>query len=182
MAVTEPNRTEPSEGMLVLGLFSKQAARLGLDLICRIEPNVVLVLCSKAKDEGDQFVMHRSKWVLIKVNIYVWRTQMERILTKEALAKRGGLCCVSFAGERNESAVHLFSSCFTATMLWQGISSWCKLQPSKTCSRYIDWKDRNEIIFKRRPRQHHTILKEVQSLSFFGVKQRAKWESLTWED
>ncbi|KAL8227073.1 hypothetical protein R6Q57_016905 [Mikania cordata] len=65
--------------------------------------NSIRVLCSKARDGRDQFVMYRSKWVPIKANIYAWRTQMESIPTNEALAKRGcysrSILCVLCGGE-----------------------------------------------------------------------------------
>ncbi|KAL8257065.1 hypothetical protein R6Q59_029106 [Mikania micrantha] len=44
------------------------------------------------------------------------------------------------------------------------------------------WKCRNELIFDRRTTSSHTIFKEVQSLSLFWVKQRSRWDLLSWED
>ncbi|XP_022014901.2 uncharacterized protein LOC110914417 [Helianthus annuus] len=78
------------------------------------------------------FVMEWCSWVPKKCNILVWRAEMNRIPTSDALRRRNifvseGLC--PFCKEVPETADHIFSSCFTAVHLWHRISRWCRLPP-----------------------------------------------------
>ncbi|PWA39255.1 reverse transcriptase domain, Reverse transcriptase zinc-binding domain protein [Artemisia annua] len=73
-----------------------------------------------------------SKWVPIKCNIFMWRMLMDRIPTKQALARRNincgdGLC--TLCEDQEESVDHLFSACTIANGVWSGIARWLKLQP-----------------------------------------------------
>ncbi|KAL8188889.1 hypothetical protein R6Q57_029409 [Mikania cordata] len=117
----------------------------------------------------------------------------------------GSDLCV-LCGEHEESVLHLFSACFMAFMVWQGISSWCRLPPIYVLSvvdllelQYIChwngrkkkafnaiiltamwciWKVRNDAVYNGRQRSYVGLFKEVQSLSFFWMKNRASWGSL----
>ncbi|MFS7976886.1 putative reverse transcriptase zinc-binding domain-containing protein [Helianthus anomalus] len=78
------------------------------------------------------YVLEWNKWVPGKCNLFVWRAEMGRIPTADALSRRGlqvgdGLCplCKSEA----ESIDHLFTSCFVATVIWQKVSHWCNIPP-----------------------------------------------------
>ncbi|XP_076930957.1 uncharacterized protein LOC143595955 [Bidens hawaiensis] len=57
---------------------------------------------------------------------------MDRIATSDALFKRNVvneiIWCPLCEGEK-ESAVHVLTSCYVATVIWQFISSWCGLNP-----------------------------------------------------
>ncbi|KAL8242364.1 hypothetical protein R6Q59_012666 [Mikania micrantha] len=44
------------------------------------------------------------------------------------------------------------------------------------------WEDKNDVVFNGKRRSYHSLFKEVQNLSFFWVKHRAKWISLSWEN
>ncbi|MFS7953394.1 putative reverse transcriptase zinc-binding domain-containing protein [Helianthus anomalus] len=78
------------------------------------------------------YVVDWCKWVPIKCNMFVWRAELNRIPTFDALRRRGitvsdemcPLCKMEF-----ESVEHLFTSCVTAVVLWQKISRWCRIAP-----------------------------------------------------
>ncbi|MFS8022342.1 putative reverse transcriptase zinc-binding domain-containing protein [Helianthus anomalus] len=78
------------------------------------------------------YVMDWCGWVPSKCNILVWRADLKRIPTADALLKRGimigeGLC--PFCKSAPESVDHIFTSCFFAAVLWQKISRWCRIPP-----------------------------------------------------
>ncbi|KAK1426775.1 hypothetical protein QVD17_15455 [Tagetes erecta] len=78
------------------------------------------------------FVVQWNNWVPIKVNIFGWRAEMERIATGTALSQRGislDTTCCPLCGDYEETATHLLTSCYVANMVWQHISSWCKIPP-----------------------------------------------------
>ncbi|MFS8006042.1 putative reverse transcriptase zinc-binding domain-containing protein [Helianthus anomalus] len=71
-----------------------------------------------------------SKWVPKKCNILLWRAEMGRIATTDALIKRNcfsgnNVCSLCEDGE--ESAEHLFCSCVVAANIWYLISRWCRI-------------------------------------------------------
>ncbi|KAJ0545158.1 putative reverse transcriptase zinc-binding domain-containing protein [Helianthus annuus] len=56
----------------------------------------------------------RCKWVPSKCNIFLWRANLDRIPTRQALAKRNiwlesEVC--AFCGEATESVDHIFTGC-----------------------------------------------------------------------
>ncbi|KAJ0476786.1 putative reverse transcriptase zinc-binding domain-containing protein [Helianthus annuus] len=78
------------------------------------------------------FVLDWCKWVPLKCNVFVWRTEMNRIPTLDVLRSRGigvgdGIC--PLCKSEVESVDHLFTSCIMATILWQKISRWCHISP-----------------------------------------------------
>ncbi|KAJ0599248.1 putative RNA-directed DNA polymerase [Helianthus annuus] len=78
------------------------------------------------------YVLEWCGWVPNKCNILVWRSEMKRIPTADALLRRGimigeGLC--PFCKSVPESVDHIFTSCFFAVVLWQKISRWCHIPP-----------------------------------------------------
>ncbi|XP_022031534.1 uncharacterized protein LOC110932514 [Helianthus annuus] len=85
-----------------------------------------------ATDFSNNFVFEWSKWVPKKVNILVWRAQMGRIATLDALSKRncfnGDERCI-LCNDGLESADHLFRSCSVASEVWYLISRWCNISP-----------------------------------------------------
>ncbi|XP_022041313.1 uncharacterized protein LOC110943890 [Helianthus annuus] len=84
---------------------------------------------------GDQvqekcFVLDWCNWIPAKVNIHVWRLEMNKVLTAEALRKRNvGIrdTTCPLCHSEDESADHLFIGCFIASTVWSGVSSWCNI-------------------------------------------------------
>ncbi|XP_022003039.1 uncharacterized protein LOC110900460 [Helianthus annuus] len=83
-------------------------------------------------DYSNNYVFKWSKWVPKKVSILVWRAQMGRIATLDALIKRncfnGENRCV-MCGDGSETADHLFCSCEVASEVWYRISRWVHIGP-----------------------------------------------------
>ncbi|KAF5800069.1 putative reverse transcriptase zinc-binding domain-containing protein [Helianthus annuus] len=83
-------------------------------------------------DFSNYFRFIWSKWVPKKCNILLWRAEMGRIATTDALIKRNcfsrnNVCSLCEDGE--ESAEHLFCSCVVAANIWYLISRWCRISP-----------------------------------------------------
>ncbi|KAJ0888364.1 putative reverse transcriptase zinc-binding domain-containing protein [Helianthus annuus] len=83
-------------------------------------------------DFSNNYVFKWSKWVSKKVNILVWRAQMGRIATLDALVKRncfnGDESCV-LCSEGRETADHIFRSGVVASEVWHHVSRWCNISP-----------------------------------------------------
>ncbi|KAJ0941282.1 putative reverse transcriptase zinc-binding domain-containing protein [Helianthus annuus] len=83
-------------------------------------------------DVAGRFILDWCKWMPSKCNLFVWRAELDRIPTSDALAKRGvvvgdGLC--PLCKDVSESVEHLFTSCYFSVVLWQKISRWVRLPP-----------------------------------------------------
>ncbi|PWA83317.1 RNA-directed DNA polymerase, eukaryota [Artemisia annua] len=81
-------------------------------------------------DASNNFVMDWCKWVPIKCNVFAWRAALGGIPTSVSLLKRHVLVAdigCQICGHGDESIEHLFTSCLVASVLWQGISQWCKV-------------------------------------------------------
>ncbi|XP_022042384.1 uncharacterized protein LOC110945053 [Helianthus annuus] len=80
--------------------------------------------------QENSFILDWCKWIPAKVNIHVWRMEMDRVPTAKALKKRNvdvsDTSCPLCHSE-DESADHIFGACFVASTVWNAISSWCKI-------------------------------------------------------
>ncbi|KAK1431592.1 hypothetical protein QVD17_08053 [Tagetes erecta] len=80
----------------------------------------------------NNFILQWNGWVPIKVNIFGWRAEKERITTSLALSSRGvhleSHAC-PLCGDYMETTEHLLVSCSVARLVWQFISSWCHIPP-----------------------------------------------------
>ncbi|XP_076915165.1 uncharacterized protein LOC143574428 [Bidens hawaiensis] len=73
-----------------------------------------------------------NNWVPIKVNVFGWKAQLQRIVTKTALLRRNvhtGCTVCPFCLDIDETINHLLIYCLKTDMVWQHIASWCKLPP-----------------------------------------------------
>ncbi|KAK1414281.1 hypothetical protein QVD17_30025 [Tagetes erecta] len=70
-----------------------------------------------------------SSWVLVKFNVFGWRSSLDRIPCKSGLAKRNiipdSFCqsCISMEKDAN----HILLNCQFARRIWSALSVWCKL-------------------------------------------------------
>ncbi|KAJ0495650.1 putative reverse transcriptase zinc-binding domain-containing protein [Helianthus annuus] len=72
------------------------------------------------------------KWLPNKVNLFMWRANIDGIPTMIALRRRNmtigdGLCVL--CGDADETTDHVFTACSLACGVWCGITSWCKVPP-----------------------------------------------------
>ncbi|KAJ0768030.1 putative reverse transcriptase zinc-binding domain-containing protein [Helianthus annuus] len=88
-------------------------------------------LCSdQGSSSGD--IYKWCKWIPSKCNVFMWRTNLDRIPTASNLARRNinigeGSC--RFCGEMEESTEHIFTACLYANGLWSGLGAWMKIPP-----------------------------------------------------
>ncbi|XP_076889528.1 uncharacterized protein LOC143540314 [Bidens hawaiensis] len=78
------------------------------------------------------FVMEWNTWVPLKVNLFGWKAEMERLPTSDELHKRAFLESTNICPlceDVLESVEHVLISCYVASVVWQFISSWCGIPP-----------------------------------------------------
>ncbi|MFS7909276.1 putative reverse transcriptase zinc-binding domain-containing protein [Helianthus anomalus] len=139
--------------------------------------------------------------------------EMDRIPTRDALRKRNiniedSLC--PLCRSEDESTEHVFTSCFIASTVWNGISSWCKI-PSifafsirdlleyHTVLRGSDrkkeavqgiiiiacrclWRSRNKFMFSNSPIRMDIVISEVKALGFLWFSYRSRHKGIEWKD
>ncbi|KAJ0935303.1 putative reverse transcriptase zinc-binding domain-containing protein [Helianthus annuus] len=164
-------------------------------------------------DCSRNFVFEWSKWVPKKCNILVWRAEMGRIATTDALIKRncftGDPLC-SLCEDLEESAVHLFCSCYVASNIWHLISQWCKIGPIYAFSIedltsihvhaglersarealkgiiivgcWCIWSARNDKRFNNNRKNILDIFQEIKVLGFHWYRNRSKNRGILWSD
>ncbi|XP_022019925.1 uncharacterized protein LOC110919987 [Helianthus annuus] len=73
---------------------------------------------------------YKCSWVPEKCNIFVWRSRLDRIPTRQALARRNihivSVDCV-FCGETAESVDHLFTACEKSMRAWNRFCAWANI-------------------------------------------------------
>ncbi|XP_035842617.1 uncharacterized protein LOC118489106 [Helianthus annuus] len=76
------------------------------------------------------YVIEWCRWLPIKCNVFIWRRALGRIATIDALKRKNievhDSRCI-MCGEEDESAEHLFTSCYTVAVIWQFVSNWCSI-------------------------------------------------------
>ncbi|XP_076958366.1 uncharacterized protein LOC143634074 [Bidens hawaiensis] len=89
-------------------------------------------LCATNFNVQRPFVMEWNRWVPMKVNLFGWKAEMCRIATSDEPFKRNVVDEIKWCPlceVEKESSDHIFLSCYVALVLWQFISSWCKVPP-----------------------------------------------------
>ncbi|XP_021991787.1 uncharacterized protein LOC110888575 [Helianthus annuus] len=162
-------------------------------------------LLKKDDSQEDCFIMDWCSWVPAKVNIHAWRMEMDKIPSVEALKKRnvniGNSSCPVCQTE-DETTEHLFITCHVASVVWNGISAWCKIPNIFAFSlkdllvTYKDlrvsdkkkdaiqsiimivcwclWCARNLALFSNSPVRIDSIVSEVKALGFLWFANRSK--------
>ncbi|MFS7923415.1 putative reverse transcriptase zinc-binding domain-containing protein [Helianthus anomalus] len=138
---------------------------------------------------------------------------MDRIPTRVALRKRNiqiedSLC--PLCRSEDENTDHLFISCFIASNVWNGISTWCKIpnifvfsiRDLLECHTVIRgserkkeavqgiiiiicwslWRARNNAVFSNSPVKIDSIMSEIKALCFLWFSNRSKFKGLEWKD
>lgn len=89
-------------------------------------------LIRKGRDINRPHVMSWDSWVPVKVNLLMWRAEMDRLPTRIALKRRGvdiqDFGCV-LCNAADESMEHIFTGCGFSFGVWSMIGSWCKIGP-----------------------------------------------------
>ncbi|KAJ0548291.1 putative RNA-directed DNA polymerase [Helianthus annuus] len=170
-------------------------------------------LCYLDRPVSQNFVMKWSNWVPDKCNIHLWRAEMEKIPTKVALRKRNILqedpiCPLCLVAE--ETVDHLYSSCFVSSIVWNMVSTWCRipaifafsikdllrLHKSLSVSSkkreavhgiiiiscWCIWRARNRLIFSSNPVRIDRIISEIKALGFLWFSHRSKYKGISWEE
>ncbi|KAJ0923638.1 putative RNA-directed DNA polymerase [Helianthus annuus] len=73
-----------------------------------------------------------NSWVPRKVNIFGWRTAIDRLPTRAALARRNismASTCCPLCGEGEETIQHLLTECMVSSVTWQMVSGWIGIPP-----------------------------------------------------
>nr|XP_043639597.1 uncharacterized protein LOC122610694 [Erigeron canadensis] len=167
--------------------------------------------CIKATVHGPNcWIFPWNKLAPLKVNIFCWRLEMNRIATSDLLQNRNivvpsSLCILCKA--MNETANHLFLHCDFAEQLWGFIRSWVKLPVSNPesikelleyhkvlviphgkrellnviiLSCWTLWKTRNDCIFSGKPPSTRQAAKNIKSNSFLWITNRSKARDINW--
>ncbi|PWA77373.1 RNA-directed DNA polymerase, eukaryota, Nucleotide-binding alpha-beta plait domain protein [Artemisia annua] len=164
-------------------------------------------------DASNNFVLNWCKWIPVKCNMFAWRAALGGIPTSVSLMKRhvpvaDPIC--QLCGFADESVDHIFTSCLVASVLWQGISQWCKVpyiyafsfgdllelhnftglkgmakevfQGLIVIGCWALWKARNELRFSNKPVNAGNILSEVKAVGFLWFSNRGRLKSISWEN
>ncbi|KAJ0898232.1 putative reverse transcriptase zinc-binding domain-containing protein [Helianthus annuus] len=99
-----------------------------------VDGDISVADCNKhlIKERGyhRQFCMKWILWIPLKVKIFVWRAEIERIPTRTTLNRRNvsvpDLRCVLCDADA-ETAEHLFTGCGFSFGVWTVIGRWCKI-------------------------------------------------------
>ncbi|XP_076931992.1 uncharacterized protein LOC143597359 [Bidens hawaiensis] len=154
-----------------------------------------------------------NNWVPRKVGILAWRIELERIPAMTLLATRnidvGSVSCPT-CGDMDETVEHFFVSCGVAQLVWQAVSSWCKIPsilalnihdlldwykltnfPKRKAkmfhaiclgSIWCFWNARNDKVFNGKPIMVESIVGEIKTLGYLWLKHKSGGTSLLLED
>ncbi|KAJ0802039.1 putative reverse transcriptase zinc-binding domain-containing protein [Helianthus annuus] len=89
-------------------------------------------LCLVQQDPDPVCLVKGCKWLPFKCKLFAWRAGLDRLPTRQALARRNIISgpdeCI-LCQEVRESVDHLFTGCIVALRVWSGISSWINCPP-----------------------------------------------------
>ncbi|KAC9988342.1 hypothetical protein E3N88_44974 [Mikania micrantha] len=98
--------------------------RMGEETVKSVKESMVATRC-----EGTNFALKWDGWITLKINTFAWRLLHNRLATKDNLMKRGlfeGSNVCSLCGDTEETALHLFTACSVASLIWSWVrwKSW----------------------------------------------------------
>nr|GEY76600.1 RNA-directed DNA polymerase, eukaryota [Tanacetum cinerariifolium] len=113
-----------------------------------------------------------AKYVSIKVNVFAWRARLDRLPTRDNLAKRGvimdsSLCLI--CGLFPENAQHLFFGCDLARSIALRICHWWNLNWTEISS-FAEWNSWS--IFDDSPPKRSLLFDDIVSFSFNSCVNR----------
>ncbi|KAJ0466659.1 putative reverse transcriptase zinc-binding domain-containing protein [Helianthus annuus] len=151
-------------------------------------------------------------WVPLKVKIFVWRLEMDRIPTRAALRRRHinlqDVSCALCEAEE-ETTLHLYTGCGFTFGVWSAIGAWCKIDPIFAfdvkdllklangrrikeekkiiqgivmVSMWVIWNARNEKIFRNKGTKVRELVASIKSLSFIWLRSRSRFKKIVWKD
>ncbi|XP_071727646.1 uncharacterized protein [Rutidosis leptorrhynchoides] len=167
--------------------------------------------------EQQKFTSHPSvtetivnKAIPQKVNIFIWRSLLQRIPVRVELDKRGmdldSVLC-PLCNTETESVSHALLYCNEVNKVWKGIERWWNIdvdistvnaalsavpssinyamgktiwQATMWVVTYSIWNVRNKNVFTKASWNHANILNEVQLKSFQWISKRLKKSNLEW--
>ncbi|XP_021985842.1 uncharacterized protein LOC110882050 [Helianthus annuus] len=163
--------------------------------------------------QASSSVLDLCKWLPAKVNIHAWRLEMDRVPTTDALKRRnvivGDSRCI-LCNFEEETAEHMFTACYIASNVWQGISSWCKIPSIYAFSikdlfsfhknlRVSDkkneavqgiimiacwslWRARNNAKFSNISVRIENVVSEIKAMGFLWFFNRFKNAGIEWRE
>ncbi|KAI3761910.1 hypothetical protein L1987_52333 [Smallanthus sonchifolius] len=89
-------------------------------------------LLREDRDIHREHVMNWESWVPLKVNLHMWRAEMDRVPTRLELVRRRinipDVSCV-LCNTDPESSMHTFTGCGFTYGVWSFVEKWCRLDP-----------------------------------------------------
>ncbi|KAD7117196.1 hypothetical protein E3N88_04464 [Mikania micrantha] len=169
--------------------------RIGEASVKSVKEGMVATRCG-----GTNFALKWDGWIPVKINTFAWRLLHDRLATKDNLMKRGlfeGSNLCSLCGAMEETALHLFTACSVASVIWSWLSEWTKvpqifffsiedlfrvgtlMDGSKIQRRCVQdiilvacwniWKERNKVIFEDTKVEIKKIVENIKFLSFLWI-------------
>ncbi|MFS7958569.1 putative reverse transcriptase zinc-binding domain-containing protein [Helianthus anomalus] len=138
--------------------------------------------------EVNNYVVKWSKWVPSKCSIFMWRSEMNKLPTLDALKRRNILIdssTCSLCETADETVKHFIIGCEVANAVWSFVASRCKkyaLQGIIIVASWSIWKARNEMIFRQKEVKIEEIIVNIRSFSFLSFKNRSKCKSISWTE
>ncbi|KAJ0603774.1 putative reverse transcriptase zinc-binding domain-containing protein [Helianthus annuus] len=148
----------------------------------------VKTLIKEGTEQPSNYKMKWETWVPGKVNLFVWRTEMERIPTKIVLRSRNidmpDVTCV-LCDVEDEDVMHLFTGCGFSFGVWSAVANKRGKRTVKgivmiTC--WAIWRARNAKVFQAKEPKVTEVVYSIKSWSYLWLKNRTRFCSILWKD
>ncbi|KAJ0918571.1 putative reverse transcriptase zinc-binding domain-containing protein [Helianthus annuus] len=92
----------------------------------------VKALSEEVDNSGNSVWKWKGSWIPSKCKIFIWRSNLGRIPTRNALARRDiqidSEDCI-LCSDASETVDHIFSACEVSLRVWHRLSVWAKIPP-----------------------------------------------------